>query len=168
MVERATLPDRDRRWQTSSLPGPSPIAVLPPRSPSLSRSLMPSPPVEPATLPVRARHRRRPPSATAGILPPRVVAAPPSPSPRRHHRRRRCTTAGNNLSGIMIGPEYGRSRDRQQVLLDDTYSHFSILHDELENLDETQLPESTEQTSAQLEPAQSEIMALHHHLLTNK
>ena len=40
------------------------------------------------------------------------------------------------------------------------------MHDESEDLDETQLPESTEQTSAQSELAQPEVMVPQHHLLT--
>ncbi|XP_073101275.1 uncharacterized protein [Elaeis guineensis] len=66
----------------------------------------------------------------------------------------------------MTGPGRRRSRDRQQAPLDDTHPHFSILHDESEDLDETQLSESTEQISAQPELAQSEVMAPQHHPLT--
>ena len=66
----------------------------------------------------------------------------------------------------MTGPGRRHSRGRQQALLDDTHPHFSILHDESEDLDETQLPESTEQTSAQPELAQPEVMVLQHHPLT--
>ncbi|XP_073113012.1 uncharacterized protein [Elaeis guineensis] len=65
--------------------------------------------------------------------------------------------------GIMAGPGRGYSRGRQQASLDDTHLHFSILHDESEDLDETQLSESTEQTSAQPEPVQPEVMAPQHH-----
>ena len=64
----------------------------------------------------------------------------------------------------MTGPGRRRSRGRQQAPLDDTHPHFSILHDESEDLDETQLPESTEQSSAQPELAQPEVMVPYHPL----
>ena len=63
----------------------------------------------------------------------------------------------------MAGPRCRHSWGRQQAPLNDTHLHFNILHDESEDLDETQLPESTKQTSAQPETAQLEVMAPQHH-----
>ncbi|XP_073100933.1 uncharacterized protein [Elaeis guineensis] len=71
-----------------------------------------------------------------------------------------------NMNNIMTGPGRRHSRGRQQAPLDDTHPHFSILHDESEDLDETQLPESTEPPSAQPELAQPEAMVPQHHPLT--
>ncbi|XP_073107252.1 uncharacterized protein [Elaeis guineensis] len=82
-----------------------------------------------------------------------AVTGPPSPSPSLHSCR------------IMANPGCGCGclRDRQQAPLDDIHPHFSILHNESKDLDETQLPESTEQISAQPEPVQPEVMAPQHH-----
>ena len=64
-----------------------------------------------------------------------------------------------NHYSTMAGLGRGCSRVRQQAPLNYTHLYFSILHDESEDLDETQLSESTEQASAQPEPAQPEAMA---------